>query len=1417
MAAEGGPRGARGPRPARAARATRGPRSRRRLDLRRLQKELNSIALELSGPQEESSEHSPKRLIELRREFRKNVPKGIREMVAPVLKSFQAEVVALSKRSQEAEAALLSVYKQLIEAPDAVPSFEVAQTLDDRLQRPSFGPSGQCLQDLHILWKRCPEPPRIREQNEGTCPTGHTPANGSHLPGPQHTLLTDTLLQKDEAERQKGLQEVHVTLAARLGEAEEKIKVLHSALKATQTELLELRRKYDEEAAAKADEVGLIMTNLEKANQRAEAAQREVESLREQLASVNSSIRLACCSPQGPSGEKVSFALCSGPRLEAALASKDREILRLLKDAQQLRHSLQELEEVSANQIAELERQLAAKSEAIEKLQEKLEAQADYEEIKTELSILRAMKLASSTCSLPQPCFLSPQALTKPDDPLHMAKEAFFPSQKFLMEKPALLASPEEDPSEDDSIKSSLGTEPPYPQLPPPPGLEDPLSPSPGQPLLGSSLGPDGPRTFSLSPFPSLASGERLAGDPLLPKNIMGPAAFKGEAGNLLACPPAFYGGAKPPTAPATSALGPEPTGAPEPVDGAGPEEEQLDTAEIAFQVKEQLLKHNIGQRVFGHYVLGLSQGSVSEILARPKPWRKLTVKGKEPFIKMKQFLSDEQNVLALRTIQVRQRGSITPRIRTPETGSDDAIKSILEQAKKEIESQKGGESKNSPASVSIPNGTASSSTSEDAIKNILEQARREMQAQQQALLEMESGPRGRSVPPSPPERSSLATVSQNGALACVKQEDGGGGCSSSSGNSSAQAPLAVLSPAAFVQRIIRKVKSEIGDAGYFDHHWASDRGLLSRPYASVSPSLSSSSSSYSGQPNGRAWPRGDEAAIAPEDEAVMGEDEPPRVGELKAEAGVPEVGGGRLPYYPAYVPRTLKPTVPPLTPEQYELYMYREVDTLELTRQVKEKLAKNGICQRIFGEKVLGLSQGSVSDMLSRPKPWSKLTQKGREPFIRMQLWLSDQLGQGQGQAPPQQPSTTQGQRLFGESILGLTQGSVSDLLSRPKPWHKLSLKGREPFVRMQMWLSDPHNVERLRDMKKLEKKAYLKRRYGLINTGSDSESPAAHSECPSPCQQPQELSLTQAKKPRVVLAPAEKEALRKAYQLEPYPSQQTIELLSFQLNLKTNTVINWFHNYRSRMRREMLVEGAQDDPDLDPSGGPSVLPPGHTHIDPTPQSPDSEAEDQKPPMKSLELQESGSPAPLAAPDRALVRIKQEEDTEMDEDSQPLDVGDPDRGQGSPKEENAHPLGNNKLLSDPPNPDSPPLHISQEKEVGEQVHSDPLSFKSTSESSCCSLEGPPNSPSAISSPDLMTCVSPIPSSSAPISPSLPGAPPAKVPSASPTADTAAALHPSTKVNPNLQRRHEKMANLNSIIYRLERAANREEALEWEF
>lgn len=52
--------------------------------------------------------------------------------------------------------------------------------------------------------------------------------------------------------------------------------------------------------------------------------------------------------------------------LEAALLAKDREILRLLENVQRLQFTLQEVQEASANQIVELERQLTYKTEAIE-------------------------------------------------------------------------------------------------------------------------------------------------------------------------------------------------------------------------------------------------------------------------------------------------------------------------------------------------------------------------------------------------------------------------------------------------------------------------------------------------------------------------------------------------------------------------------------------------------------------------------------------------------------------------------------------------------------------------------------------------------------------------------------------------------------------------------------------------------------------------------------------------------------------------------------------------------------------------------------------------------------------------------------------------------------------------------------------
>ena len=47
----------------------------------------------------------------------------VRKLVAPLLKSFQGEIDSLSKRSKNAEAAFLSVYKKLIDLPGKIELF----------------------------------------------------------------------------------------------------------------------------------------------------------------------------------------------------------------------------------------------------------------------------------------------------------------------------------------------------------------------------------------------------------------------------------------------------------------------------------------------------------------------------------------------------------------------------------------------------------------------------------------------------------------------------------------------------------------------------------------------------------------------------------------------------------------------------------------------------------------------------------------------------------------------------------------------------------------------------------------------------------------------------------------------------------------------------------------------------------------------------------------------------------------------------------------------------------------------------------------------------------------------------------------------------------------------------------------------
>uniref|UniRef100_A0A8C9T8W6 Homeobox protein cut-like n=1 Tax=Scleropages formosus TaxID=113540 RepID=A0A8C9T8W6_SCLFO len=1211
----------------------------KRFDLQQLQRELDATATALANRQDES-EQSRKKLIDQSREFKKNTPEDLRKQVAPLLKGFQAEIDALSKRSKESEAAFLNVYKRLIDAPDPTLALEAGQQLQLKVQR---------MHDVETENQKLRE--TLEEYNKGF-------ADVKNHGKPQRPAA-------NVAQQHRGLKCVQPLAERSVQEMYSSVlpyTMVHSKLTCVYVPIL---------------------------GQRAEAAEREAETLREQLTSANKSLQLATQIQKAPD------MVLSRSSLEVELSAKEREVVQLAEDVRRLQTSLSKLRENSASQISQLEQQLSSKASTLKQLEEKLQEQADYEEVKKELSELKmryrfiSLLLLSSSC-----CILHFFAWIFHDASFSI----FLQGTSSRKGKEAPVESQQRLPAT--SSATSLQGSPP---------------PASSQLLLRSGTGTSEPATSAngTHPFsptgigqeffsPAMASAgnafplaSKMALNSLLQRQLMqtfySKALQDSPSGAMLFSPSAYA--SSPLSASPLPQPQHQPTGSPDvngmasspsQSEGAGSvsEGEDMDTAEIARQVKEQLIKHNIGQRIFGHYVLGLSQGSVSEILARPKPWSKLTIRGKEPFHKMKQFLSDEQNILALRSIQGRQRenpgqnlnrvfqevpkrrtgsegasrpGNITTRIRTPESGSDEAIKSILEQAKRELQVQKTEEevrpmrlTESEPSQG--PPSSGSGGSSDDTIRSILEQARREMEAQQAALE-----PVLKSRPLSPKlmaaaTASALTTVPSSSSsspspsplldFSTVKKESG-----ESSGTEGDGVPRQGRGPWrdqwwSSVQ-LDRRATPASTDEGRAQEEPKEKPPRLAGSSAAAAASSSSSSSDF-----WKDWPRAESPFSQSSELSLQG----PSRSETPQSSPLPT-----SPLLP--LAKAAKATVAPLTPEQYEFYMYQEVDTVGLTQQVKDKLAKNGICQRIFGEKVLGLSQGSVSDMLSRPKPWSKLTQKGREPFIRMQLWLNGELGQsvlplqGQpqentpktsascspapesplssaeesvkslGEPPASQPPASEssepceplpvpghsglsiqemvamspeldtyaitkkvkevltdnnlGQRLFGETILGLTQGSVSDLLARPKPWHKLSLKGREPFVRMQLWLSDPRNVEKLMDMKRMEKKAYMKRRHSSVSESQPAEPglPGGEgSQSGSPQHQQHQL-----KKPRVVLAPEEKEALKRAYQQKPYPSPKTIEELASQLNLKTSTVINWFHNYRSRIRRELFIEEIQ------------------------------------------------------------------------------------------------------------------------------------------------------------------------------------------------------------------------------------------------
>lgn len=350
----------------------------RSLDLTALVSSLDTVAAELVAHQKDSLVQR-KDLAQKTKDFRKLDDAAKLVEIKDLLKMYQAYIDVLTTHSKSVQAAFMQVYSPLSEAPDPYPLLEAS--IDALVTAEEVVPKLES------------ENERLRKQN--------TKLN-SELEEAERRLETErTKRQSFEGSQDSKIKEVEESWSAVLREKEENWAAKERSLeeKAENQERLmkELKASYEvsqrlersgedaQEAArniAMQAELEIVQSELERANIRLA----DLESRNEQLR-----VELAQSATQTHSSAR-NAAVEDDPAY-LRLRSENQSLMRKLESARYDKEAeRQELE----RKLRSVEREVATLKADREALQSKVHKWNDYDEVKRELEMLRAIEFANS-------------------------------------------------------------------------------------------------------------------------------------------------------------------------------------------------------------------------------------------------------------------------------------------------------------------------------------------------------------------------------------------------------------------------------------------------------------------------------------------------------------------------------------------------------------------------------------------------------------------------------------------------------------------------------------------------------------------------------------------------------------------------------------------------------------------------------------------------------------------------------------------------------------------------------------------------------------------------------------------------------------------------------------------------------------
>lgn len=336
---------------------------------------------------------SRKLLIELLRDFKKNNNDEVRQIVAPIVKSFQNEVDSLAKRSKAAEKAFFDIYRSLADVPDPLPileqSIERNQQLSSKIQdyeietkqlRETMNDQAKEITELKSKDKKLQELQNLVAQYDKNIDSTMKEKLATEVEKIKAEFNDKMQLVEDQKEE----------LTKKCKDAENVAKVTQRQLEQTQSDLFEATNKLAQKSDAKTDEVEMLMNDLESANQRAIIAERELESLREVIES--NSEKMSSSSHQDNIANDQNIQ-----ELHKELEAKDLEKLHVSNELERVQKEFEQVEASKNSKILELEeinKDLASK---LSKVEEAIENMSDYQSIKKDLSILRSLEFGDES------------------------------------------------------------------------------------------------------------------------------------------------------------------------------------------------------------------------------------------------------------------------------------------------------------------------------------------------------------------------------------------------------------------------------------------------------------------------------------------------------------------------------------------------------------------------------------------------------------------------------------------------------------------------------------------------------------------------------------------------------------------------------------------------------------------------------------------------------------------------------------------------------------------------------------------------------------------------------------------------------------------------------------------------------------